>query len=167
MLKWTLMIVGGLVVLIGAVAVIGLMLPKDHHAAKTMTVRAAPATVFGVITDFAKAAEWRSDLQRVEMLPNEGGAIMFREIGSQGPMTFRVEALEPPTRLVTRIADKSLPFGGTWTYDLKPQGSGTELTITEDGEVYNPIFRFMSKFFFSQTATIEAYQASLKKKLGE
>jgi hypothetical protein len=68
---------------------------------------------------------------------------------------------------VTRIADPSLPFGGTWTYDLKPQGSGTELTITEDGEVYNPIFRFMSKFVFSQTATIEAYQASLKRKLSE
>ncbi len=167
MLKWTFIVVGGLVLLVGVVAVIGLMLPKGHHAAKSVALRAAPAAVFAVITDFAKAAEWRSDLQRVEMLPNEGGAVMFREIGGQGPMTFRVEALEPPTRLVTRIADKSLPFGGTWTYELRPQGSGTELTITEDGEVYNPIFRFMSKFFFSQTATIEAYLASLKRRLGE
>ncbi|MEO6436010.1 MAG: SRPBCC family protein [Tepidisphaeraceae bacterium] len=167
MLKWTFIVVGGLVLLVCAVAVIGLMLPKGHHAAKSVTLRAAPVEVFAVITDFAKAGEWRSGLQRVEMLPNEGGAVMFREIGGQGPMTFRVEALEPPTRLVTRIADKSLPFGGTWTYDLRPQGSGTELTITEDGEVYNPIFRFMSTFFFSQTAAIEAYLASLERRLGE
>ncbi|MEO6222464.1 MAG: SRPBCC family protein [Vicinamibacterales bacterium] len=167
MLKWTLIVVAGVVVLVGLAAVIGSMLPQGHRATKTVTMRAAPATVFSVITDFARAAEWRSGLERVEMLPNEGGAMMFREVGGQGPMTFRVEALEPPTRLVTRITDKSLPFGGTWTYELKPQGSGTLLTITEDGEVYNPLFRFMSTFIFSQSATIGAYLTSLKRKLGE
>lgn len=167
MLKWSLVVLVGLVSLVGIMAAIGAALPKGHRAARTVLLRAAPATVFAVITDFARAPEWRSDLQRVELLPDEGGRPMFREVGKQGPMTFRVEVLEAPSRLVTRIADPSLPFGGTWTYDLKPQGSGTELTITEDGEVYNPIFRFMSKFVFSQTATIEAYQASLKRKLSE
>ena len=66
-----------------------------------------------------------------------------------------------------KIADPDLPFGGTWTYELKPSGSGTRVTITEDGEVYNPIFRFMSHVFFSQSATIETYLKSLGKKYGE
>jgi len=68
----------------------------------------------------------------------------------------------------TRIADTELAFGGSWTYELArtPTG-GTSLSITEDGEVYNPIFRFMSKFFFSPVATIEKVQRSLAKKLGE
>ena len=39
--------------------------------------------------------------------------------------------------------------------------------MTENGEVYNPIFRFMSKFFLSQTETIDTYMADLKRKLGE
>ena len=67
--------------------------------------------------------------------------------------------------LRVRIDDPGQPFGGTWTYALTPNGTGTSLTITEDGEVYNPIFRFMSHFFFSQTATIDAYLAALQRRL--
>lgn len=166
-MKWILIVVVGLVLLVGMMAAIGLMLPKGHRAVKTVTLAAAPAAVFAVITDFARATEWRSDVTRVEMLPDDAGRQTFREIGKQGAILYRVEVREAPSRLVTRIADPSLPFGGTWTYELKPQGSGTELTITEDGEVYNPIFRFMSKVFFSQTATMEKFQESLKRKLGE
>ncbi len=51
--------------------------------------------------------------------------------------------------MVLRIADPSLPFSGTWTYEIKPTGTGRELTLTEDGEVGNPIFRVMQKVFFS------------------
>jgi hypothetical protein len=36
--------------------------------------------------------------------------------------------------------------------------SGTELTITENGEVYNPLFRFVSRFIMGHAATIEKYQ---------
>ena len=90
---------------------------------------------------------------------------MFREHGSNGVITYRVETLTAPSRMVVRIADPSLPFGGTWTHDLKATPSGgTELTTTEDGEVYNPIFRFMSKFFFSPTATIEKFHAALARR---
>jgi hypothetical protein len=37
--------------------------------------------------------------------------------------------------------------------------------ITEDGEVYNPAFRFMSQFM-DQSATIRAYLRALAAKLG-
>jgi len=72
----------------------------------------------------------------------------------------------PPARLVTKIADK-LPYGGMWTYELAPDGPGTSLRITEDGEVYNPIFRFVSRFVMGHTATIDASLRDLGKKLGE
>jgi uncharacterized protein YndB with AHSA1/START domain len=164
--RWILYVVLGLGGLVGLVALIGLTLPKGHRASKTTTYAAAPATVFDVIADVARSAEWRSDLRRVEMLPDDGGKRMFREHGKQGPITYCVEVSTPPTRMVVRIADTSLAFGGTWTHELRPTPSGgTELTTTEDGEVYNPIFRFMSKFFFSPTATIEGYQAALRARL--
>jgi hypothetical protein len=63
--------------------------------------------------------------------------------------------------MVTRIADKTLTFGGAWTYELSPQGGGTRLVITEHGEVYNPLFRFMSRFVFGHTATLDRYLADL------
>jgi hypothetical protein len=47
------------------------------------------------------------------------------------------------------------------------EGDGAALRVTEDGEVYNVIFRFMSRFVFGQTGTIERYLKDLGKKFGE
>jgi hypothetical protein len=66
---------------------------------------------------------------------------------------------------VNRIADPKLPFGGSWTYEVSAAGSGTELNITENGEVYNPLFRFVSRFIMGHTATIEKYQRDLAARL--
>jgi hypothetical protein len=67
---------------------------------------------------------------------------------------------------VTRIADPHLPFGGTWTYEVAPAvGGGSTLTITENGEVYNLVFRFISRFVMGYTATIDRYLEALRKKL--
>jgi hypothetical protein len=67
---------------------------------------------------------------------------------------------------VTRVADPDQPFGGTWTFDIGPDSGGARLTITERGEVYNPVFRFIARFVFGYTATIEGYLRSLREKLG-
>jgi hypothetical protein len=56
---------------------------------------------------------------------------------------------------------------GTWTFEFVPDGGGTRLTITERGEVYNPNFRFMSRFVFGHTATMDAFFESLGKRVGE
>lgn len=166
MLKWLLYVVAGLGGLVALMALIGLALPKGHRASRDMIFAAAPATVFAVIADVARYPEWRPDVSRVELLPDDGRGVLFREHGKNGVILFRIEQSDPPSRMMTRIADPSLAFGGTWTYALTPTPSGgTSLTITEDGEVYNPVFRFLSKVVFSPTATIEGYLAALRKKL--
>ena len=93
------------------------------------------------------------------------GADAIREDGKNGEVTYRIERIEPDSKLVTRIDDPSLAFGGAWTLDVKPAPDGASLTITEDGEIYNPIFRVMSKVIFSPYATIDTYQADLRKRL--
>jgi hypothetical protein len=166
MLKWLLYVVAALGGLVALMAIIGMTLPKGHRASRAMTFTAAPAAVFAVIADVARYPEWRADVSRVELLPDDGRGVLFREHGKNGVITFRIEQSDPPSRMLTRIADPSLAFGGTWTYVLTPTPSGgTSLTITEDGEVYNPIFRFLSKVVFSPAATIEGFLAALKKKL--
>jgi len=72
----------------------------------------------------------------------------------------------PGQRMVTRILDTNLGYSGSWTYVFAPSGDGTQLTITENGEVSNVLFRFMSRYFFSQTATIEAYLTALARRVG-
>jgi hypothetical protein len=76
-----------------------------------------------------------------------------------------------PRELVGRIADdeRKLPFGGTRTYKIEPSTDGAccTLTITEDGEVYPPPFRFMSKYFFGHAATMEKCLKNLGRKFWE
>jgi hypothetical protein len=43
----------------------------------------------------------------------------------------------------------------------------TAVRITENGEVGNPVFRFMARFVFGYTATIDTYLIALGQKFGE
>ena len=55
-----------------------------------------------------------------------------------------------------------------WTFEIAPvSGGGAELRITEDGEIYNVIFRFMARFVFGYTASIERYLRDLGAKFGQ
>lgn len=155
----------GLVLLVAAVAGTGYILPVEHSVSGSLEVDAPPAEVFDVITGFARYPEWRTDVTRVEVTGERGAGQRIVEHGGAGVIPYVVEAYGPATHLVTRIDDASLPFGGTWSYELRRSGRGTVVTITEDGEVYNPIFRFMSKFVFGHTATIEQYLGDLERRL--
>ena len=149
-----------LVVLVIVVTAIGYALPQDHVASVEGTLPARPQQVFQRISDPSRYPEWRKDVARVELLGTQ--PVRWREHGSDDPITYEVVESRPVERHIVRIADPDLPFGGTWTYDLAPNGTGTRLVITERGEVYNPIFRFMSRFVFSRTATMERFVTSLK-----
>ena len=69
--------------------------------------------------------------------------------------------------MVTRITDTDLGYAGKWTYVFAAEGRDTRLTITEDGEVSNVIFRFLSRYAFGHTATIDAYLTNLGRHFGE
>ncbi len=81
-------------------------------------------------------------------------------------MTLETLEAVPPTRLVQRIADPDLPFSGSWTYEIEPVTGGATLTITENGEVHNPIFRLMSRLF-GLGKTAEDYLEALGQKFGD
>lgn len=69
-------------------------------------------------------------------------------------------------RFVTRILDEDLGYRGRWVFELAPDGAGTRLVVTEEGEVTSLLFRALSPFF-SKTATLEAYLKSLAARFGE
>ncbi len=165
MRKWILRALATIAGLVVLTALVGLALPRGHQARRTVALAAEPSRVFDVISDFLNYPQWRPDVTSVTVEGAGGVGTLVREDGADGPLPYRIEVFEPPTRLVARIADPSLPFGGTWTYELRAAGSGTELTLTEDGEVYNPIFRVMQALLFSPTATLDRYIANLEARL--
>jgi hypothetical protein len=163
-LKTILTLLGVLLAIIAVVVVVGYALPVAHVASGDVTLPQPPERVFAALTDVERYPSWRSDVKSVELL-SSSAAPRWREHGSNGDITFERMEVQAPSRIVTRIADTDLAFGGSWTYELKPEGGGTRLTITERGEVYNPVFRFMSRFVFGHTATIEKFLADLEKSM--
>ena len=156
-MKW--LIYAGLAVLIisAIIVLIGAMLPKQHVASGKVLVSASAGDVFALI---AGPSNWRG--VKYELLSDS--PLNWRETESGGDaITYERIETSPPKRIVNRIADPKLPFGGSWTYEIAATGNATELTITENGEVYNPLFRFVSRFIIGHTATIEKFQRSLTK----
>lgn len=162
-MKLLLIILGALAAIVLVVVVIGYALPVAHRATGSALVQAPPGRVFEVLTRVDEYPRWRRSVERVEIAARDlGGAVTrFREHGSDGTILFEVVERDAPRRLVTRIADPGLPFGGRWTFELAPAGDATRVTIVEDGEVYNPLFRFVSRFIMGHTRTIDTYLEDL------
>jgi uncharacterized protein YndB with AHSA1/START domain len=165
-LRYLIISVAALGAIVLIVLLVGWSLPVKHTATGEATFKSSPDSLYQVITDVDRFPQWRSSVKSAERLPDGAGKKRFREVGSDGTILYEVDSAVPGQRLVTKIADRSLPFGGSWTFELIPRGDSTTLRITEDGEVYNPIFRFVSRFVFGHTATIDKYLADVRKVTG-
>jgi hypothetical protein len=146
---------------------VGYALPVKHVAARAVVLRREPPEVFALISNFKDEPSWRPDVLRAELLPDENGRPRFREHSSQGSLTMAVLELAPPQRMVTQIDGKNLPFGGRWIFEVVPAASGCRLNITERGEIYNPVFRFLSRFAMGYTNTLDSYLRNVARKFGE
>lgn len=156
--------VAALVLLLAAVALIagiGALLPQGHTASGRIALPVPPDRVFAVLSDVTRYPEWRSNVSRVEVLGDV--PVRWREHDGSDAITFEVVDSAAPGARRVRIADPDLPFGGTWTYSVVPDGTGSRLEIVEDGEVYNPVFRFISRFVIGHTATIDTFLADLRR----
>ena len=165
-MKWVLWSLGGLVLAVGLMAIVGAMLPLRHHASRKARYKAAPEALYAVL---AGPPDWRSGLKGYGELPAEAGRRRWWEEDSRGhKMTFELTEARPSERLQVRIADKGLPFGGTWTFEIAqaPDG-GSDLRIAEDGEIYNLVFRFMARYFLGYHRSIEQFHRDLGVKLGQ
>lgn len=160
-------IVAVLVLLILIMLAIGSRLNPDHVASRAIHLHRSPADVYAVVRDFGRHSNWRSDVKGIEVLGNANGKFQFREHGSNGTVTYEVLDDVADKHLVTRIVDRDLGYSGSWEYVFAPTAEGTMLTITETGEVSNPLFRFLSRYVFGHTATIDTYLKSLAQHFGE
>jgi hypothetical protein len=178
MLLWAVLIVlGVLAAALIVILAIGASLPREHVASRTLALAQPPEVVWPILTDFAGQSAWRPSLKSIERLPgSDDGAVVWREILGDMKIDLKVLEEHPPTgrspgRLVRKIVNDDLPFGGVWEYSLERASAGAEpgckLSITERGEVKNPLFRFVSRFLMGHAATIEGYLKDLARKFGE
>jgi hypothetical protein len=167
-MKWIVGLGVGLVAFVGVIVGVGMFLPEKHRASESAHFRAGVEQLWEVITNFTAYPTWRRDISTIERLPDMNGHPVWKELDShnEGIAYETVDAV-PSKRLVRRIADPNLPFGGTWTFELDTTPEGVTLTIIEDGEVYNPIFRFVSRFIIGHTKNIRGYLDDLQARVAE
>jgi hypothetical protein len=140
--KWILRIAAFLIVLVGAIALVGYFLPVAHEASRSAEFGQPPETVYALISDLKTYSTWWPE--------NEVNVDV-------------VEAV-PPSKFVTRIVGESA-FGGTWTWNIEKTATGARATITERGEIYNPIFRTLARFVFGYTSSMESCLAAAQRRL--
>ncbi|MGI9078475.1 MAG: SRPBCC family protein [Gemmatimonadaceae bacterium] len=168
-MKWVLRVAALLATIICIILVIGWLLPETHITARSAEFRAPRDSVWNLITDVSSMPGWRSDIERVEILPAFNRQFAWRETSGGGDaLTFIRAEARRPSFLRTRILDEGGPFGGEWVHDLQPgKQGGTRLTITELGWVRNPLFRFVSGIVIGHDATMDTYLSALARRLGE
>ena len=155
--KITLTMVVILALSILVVVLIGKALPVKHQAQRSVVIEAGVAQVWAMLTHYSQMPQWRVELVSVEKI----SAAVWLETDKSGKSSaFITTASVPEQTLVRTIVGEDLMFGGSWTFELRAQGSYTQLTITENGEVYNPLFRFVAKY-------IMGYNSSMDKFLGQ
>jgi hypothetical protein len=154
-------IIGVLVLFAAVASIIGSRMPEGHTVSRSMRLNASPSDVYAVIRNFGESPRWRSDVKRVELL----SADKFKEYGSQGTVTYQIVEDVPDRKIVTKIVDVDLGYSGSWECALEASNGGTMVTITERGVVSSPMFRFMSRYVFGHTATMDAYLKALTTKL--
>lgn len=154
-----------LLLIVLLVVIGGYLLPVKHTATVSRVLPAPPSLVFAIIRDFRKYPSWRRGLRGPDSVAVVDDRT-WRETNRGGSVTFSFVEEEKNARLVARIMDRNLPFGGQWVYRITAEGTVSRLSITEEGEVYNVVFRFLSRFWFGHTKTIEEYLSDMEKRVG-
>lgn len=164
--RWTGTIFFALVFIFLVLTGIGTSLPIEHQATCTTAIDAPAKALFDQVSDDATSVRWRPDIASAVLVNGSGPTAVWRETDTHGnALTYRTTAYVEGQKL-TRTIDyvPGMAFAGKWIYEfvalpavgLEPTYR-TQLTITEDGMIYNPFFRFLARYVFGFTQTMQTY----------
>lgn len=167
MKKWILVVVGALALFVAVAYGVGARLPREHVATVRAHFRQPPDSIYRVLFEVAAYPAWRSDVELVQREPDRNGHVIWKERERTGALEYEFTVAVRPTRLVSEIITPDAGFSGRWIYQILPDQAGTVLTITEEGAVENPFFRFFARFVIGKYGSMETVIRSLGTRFGE
>ena len=168
-MRWVIIVIVALVAVIIAIFAVGAVLPRKHVASVMTRINQPPLVIWQAINHHADEPKWRTELAGIEKQPDRNGDPVWLETYKDG-MKLELEdtQAEAPKKLVRQVRDTGNMFSGRWEIEILPDGANAStVRITEYGEVPNPFFRFMSRFVFGHTKSMEQYLTALAVKFGE
>lgn len=136
------------------VSVAGTFLPVEHQIRLRGSLDRPPEAVYRVLTDLDALPLWRSDLTRIERLPDAGGRVTWREGTTSGEQVIELSESRPPHRLVTRRLVRGQAMLPERIFDLAPTARGTLVTLTERTAVRSPLRRVLVRLAGSRDAGV-------------
>jgi uncharacterized protein YndB with AHSA1/START domain len=119
---------------------------------ETFSVARPPGVVFDYVTDPGKLADWQTAHTSVEQLtegpPGLGTRVRERTkpgAGTEFEQIVEFAEFDRPRRLRVHVVEGPYPIDGTWTFE--PEGDGTRVSFTAEGELrgatraFEPVFK--------------------------
>ena len=151
--------------LMAFVFVRGNMFDEEHRVQVRVRFVRPLNEVWKTLSDIKAQTDWNKSLDSVT-LESENPEIWAENYSGRVLRMETVERVENQ-RLVRRLVGDDLPFGGTWTYELKNLGGETLLTLTEEGHIKNPMFRFRAHSVCGLNSSLKAAVEALETRLGK
>jgi hypothetical protein len=144
--------------------VMGSRLPHEHTASASAEISAPRARVWQLIEDVNTQPTWRTGLLSIAATPTVNGHACWTEVQKHLRMPLCEELTAAPSTRIVRIADPTLPFGGTWTYQLQSiDANTTRLIITENGTTGPALYRFIGHYIYHEDTMVKQYEADVQK----
>jgi uncharacterized protein YndB with AHSA1/START domain len=116
---------------IGVLLLGGLALPSVRTTRGTVTLPRSRETIWSILIDLDGMPRWRSDLTRIERLPDLAGRRTWKETGPGGERIVQMVIADAPRRLVMRNAETTGPDERSIELEEVPSGTGTLVRVTE------------------------------------
>jgi len=150
--------------LVGAIGVVVILVvfPTQNVSSRTAMFDLPPASVYTLLSGVEQYPAWRTGVEQVELLTDDGSGLRFREYRESGAITYRVELDELNAQFRLDVDDEAVPFEGSRTFALVESPTGTELTILEEGHAFSEIFQLFSVAGFATPGTKEQLLTDLR-----
>ena len=122
------------------------------RVSETFSVARPPEVVFDYVTDPSKLVDWQTAHTSVEQLtegqPGLGTRVRERTKpggGKEFEQIVEFAEFDRPRHLRVHVVEGPYPIDGTWTFE--PEGEGTRVRFTAEGElrgatrVFEPVFK--------------------------
>jgi len=151
--KWILIVVGGLVVLLVAAA---FMINPAYKVERTTVINAPPEKVYALVAvpaEWKRWSEWNRrdpNMKITYMGPPSGtGAGWAWESKSEGTGSMTFTKAEPLKNLAYALKFPDMGMQSTGNIALVPAGTGTKVSWSNEGNVGNPAMRLFVPFMDS------------------
>lgn len=141
----------GIVILVAALALIGFLLPSRFSVMRAIVIQAPPERIYAQLDDpkaWMKWAVWpRRDpamIIKYNGAARGAGARWDWQSKTQGNGGMTFTASEPGKQLTYKLEFPDFGMVSTGVLKLEPEGSGTKLTWTNEGDMgMSPMNRYM------------------------